>query len=278
MKTQEELVKYYTNNLAKVKSSWNDGSENSQGYIDYAQTMLDIVIEKGMDGLVKFWEDNKKQEQAIEDKIYIKDEMSVIIKQIFEELKSMLENMDAEELEIFKKENATILDLIVDIKRDTSDTDIREYLNFHNVEPKMISARDIKESEFLDIIYALATGERIMTHSNPTSIVQYKSSRSDTKNNIGLSIVDGSLNSRKEYFLNYFQSRKTLYNFLKSIIRNEGIENPKNAKEHLSLIGVEISKEDIDGVKEMYKMLNTKESKSKVKTAKVVHTGSSVKK
>jgi len=59
MKTQKDLIKHYTSNLEKVKGHWSDGTERSQGYIDYAAEMLEIVTQSGQEGLIEFWDSRK---------------------------------------------------------------------------------------------------------------------------------------------------------------------------------------------------------------------------
>ena len=57
-KTQEELIKYYENNLNKVISFWGGDKIRGEDYIVYARKMLEAVKKGGMEELIKFWNSN----------------------------------------------------------------------------------------------------------------------------------------------------------------------------------------------------------------------------
>lgn len=61
MKSQEELVKYYTRNLKKVESLFKDATtclqkDKAKGCIRFAKMQLKCVKLGGMPLLIKFWD------------------------------------------------------------------------------------------------------------------------------------------------------------------------------------------------------------------------------
>lgn len=59
--TNEQLLKKYEQNLAKVKAAYS-GDFRKENYIKYAEEQLEAVKKGGYDGLMKFYEERRIDE------------------------------------------------------------------------------------------------------------------------------------------------------------------------------------------------------------------------